>query len=848
MSNVTLQFRPLTSGDDGYWTSSGSFYNNSAALYVVKDFSGVERASFITFKNTIIPKNAIITSAILKLRNVDDFGSTPQDYNIYCENVAVPTALSTAAQADALSLTDAVPWSVAQRSAIYYDSSDIKSIIQVLVDKDDWDIGKNIRVVIKQPSNVGGLPYWLGLAAGTAVLPILEVTWTLPTDWMIKNSGVAGDDGYIYNTNYEFHSGETSIALGGEDPRGVLYDRNGWFRFPSVGIPNARTINHAYLILTCKTSGGSPSTLVSYFNDEVNPIAPTTRPEYDGKSLSPGVNSWDGDFALAESIYHSPELKTDLKSIIDKVGWASGQALMLLVKDNNGVYTNNVPAYVYAYDNGSKYPLLLIQLAPISSPSGVGGVGGDHKETISWPTVAGAASYNLYWSLTPGVTKLNGTKIEGATSPYEHTDLTGDTIYYYVVTAVDAIGESEDSAEVSAKTDLPIPAAPDMSVLGGDKKITVSWPPVAFAASYNLYWSISLGVTVETGTKISGVTNSYDHTGLLENTAYFYIATSVNASGESGPSAEARVVTENPNPAPPLGVGAIGGEKKVTVSWLPSPIAVYYNIYWSRTTGVTKANGFKIEGVTSPYEHLFRLNGIHYYYIVTTVSVVGEGYASAEASARTNSYTAPPTPPAPDPVQFLGGAVGNAPYLMLFTSQYQNSGNLLNFADKILESADDVVAALETFLAAFDLDTAIGDQLDILGEIIGASRYLKFTPTGWDTLGGVVPPRLDSATYRLLLKATIGINHWDGRISSIKPLWEALFPDGYLVIKDELDMSITVTPAGVFSNLILQLISHDLIIPRPEGVLINYVFGEMPFFGFDLDNEYIAGFDHGKWA
>ena len=69
--------------------------------------------------------------------------------------------------------------------------------------------------------------------------------------------------------------------------------------------------------------------------------------------------------------------------------------------------------------------------------------------SISWSSVSGATSYNIYWSTTSGVTKTTGTKLTGVTSPYTHTGLTNGTTYYYVVTAVNSYGESSESSQVS---------------------------------------------------------------------------------------------------------------------------------------------------------------------------------------------------------------------------------------------------------------------------------------------------------------------------------------------------------------------------------------------------------------
>ena len=91
-------------------------------------------------------------------------------------------------------------------------------------------------------------------------------------------------------------------------------------------------------------------------------------------------------------------------------------------------------------------------------PIGITAAGGTQQVTISWPTTSGATSYNVYYSTTAGVTISNGTKITGATSPYTQTGLLGGTTYYYIVTAVNSVGESTASAQVTATTTTLAPA------------------------------------------------------------------------------------------------------------------------------------------------------------------------------------------------------------------------------------------------------------------------------------------------------------------------------------------------------------------------------------------------------
>jgi hypothetical protein len=143
---------------------------------------------------------------------------------------------------------------------------------------------------------------------------------------------------------------------------------------------------------------------------------------------------------------------------------------------------------------------------------------------------------------------------------------------------------------------------------------------------------------------------------------------------------------------------------------------------------------------------------------------------------------------------------------------------------------------------AFDLDSAVGVQLDALGSIAAAFRTVGFQPSGG------VSPVLDDETYRIYIKAKIAANQWDGTITTLYPIWNSLFPAGQLVIADNQNMTATILMTGSFTSILQDLITNGYIVPRPEGVQYSYVFAELPAFGFDLDNAFIAGFDVGKFS
>jgi len=73
----------------------------------------------------------------------------------------------------------------------------------------------------------------------------------------------------------------------------------------------------------------------------------------------------------------------------------------------------------------------------------------------------------------------------------------------------------------------------NLKAVPGNQQITLSWDPAPGATSYNVYWSTSRDVGTTNGTLIANVSNPYIHTGLLDNTTYYYVVTAVANGLES---------------------------------------------------------------------------------------------------------------------------------------------------------------------------------------------------------------------------------------------------------------------------------------------------------------------------
>lgn len=154
-------------------------------------------------------------------------------------------------------------------------------------------------------------------------------------------------------------------------------------------------------------------------------------------------------------------------------------------------------------------------------------------------------------------------------------------------------------------------------------------------------------------------------------------------------------------------------------------------------------------------------------------------------------------------------------YLNRITSEHKNKPRLIELVKARLEPFIDLCELLEDIDKSFDLDTASGAQLDIIGQYVGVSRLLDFQPNSADSL-------LPDAYYRMLLKARISLNNWDGSIEGIKNIWGTVFPEYEIQIVDKQDMTMEARIIGLETLFENELVQHGYITPKPMGVLIDY--------------------------
>lgn len=212
-------------------------------------------------------------------------------------------------------------------------------------------------------------------------------------------------------------------------------------------------------------------------------------------------------------------------------------------------------------------------------------------------------------------------------------------------------------------------------------------------------------------------------------------------------------------------------------------------------------------------------------------------------------------------------------YTELLPSANADKPNFLAVLAAFLQPFVDEQNTLASIVDKYDLDTAVGVQLDVVGQWVGFGRRVAVPLAGvyfaldasdvgldqgvwWqpgDSLSELVS--LDDETYRLMLKTKIAANYWDGSLTQLQEIFASFFavsPGTFSFVVDNFNMTMTIGISGVVPGLIFQTLFLNTHVPfPPAAVLSNVVITSQdgaPIFGLDIDNDYIGGLDHGAWA
>jgi fibronectin type 3 domain-containing protein len=173
-------------------------------------------------------------------------------------------------------------------------------------------------------------------------------------------------------------------------------------------------------------------------------------------------------------------------------------------------------------------------------PATLSATPGNTQVSLSWPASSGATSYNVKRATIPGgpYTTVGST----AGTSFTNTGLTNGSTYFYVVTAVNASGESGNSPEASATPQGVVPAPPTGVTASANKpgRLSVRWTQstTAGVTQNGIFRRTSTGTYPATPTATIPANTQYQNDGLTRGTTYCYVVTAISSAGPSAPSNE----------------------------------------------------------------------------------------------------------------------------------------------------------------------------------------------------------------------------------------------------------------------------------------------------------------------
>jgi len=210
-------------------------------------------------------------------------------------------------------------------------------------------------------------------------------------------------------------------------------------------------------------------------------------------------------------------------------------------------------------------------------------------------------------------------------------------------------------------------------------------------------------------------------------------------------------------------------------------------------------------------------------------------------------------------------------YLNLLILQYSDLPKAEQTITALIAKYEEVYNVILQFEEAFDVDTAVGVQLDTIGKVVGLNRtvpdvipkvYFGFADTpNTDTFSKapffrtfdntLTDTQLNDSDYRFFIKAKIAKNVVTAKMIdddlSIQDAIAFMFGDAAYV-SDNQDMTMTLYIDETYPTRLLTFLSALNLIPRPQAVGIKYaIIISSKTFGFN-NNPNAVGFEQGKFA
>ncbi|MFH5186323.1 S-layer homology domain-containing protein [Paenibacillus sp. TAB 01] len=281
-------------------------------------------------------------------------------------------------------------------------------------------------------------------------------------------------------------------------------------------------------------------------------------------------------------------------------------------------------------------------------------------------TSLSGANADAFGITQPAATKLQTSEPSTTFNVYAKNNLPPGTYTALVTVSGDQITPVTFHVEqVVQPNDSPIL----QSVVPGDSHAVVTWQEVPGASAYKVYKSLapdSYGTLQET---VGESVYQLDITGLANGVTYYFSVSAIKGDTESAHSGQMSARPQIPAPGAPTILSAVGGDRKVSLTWSPVDTTVGYSVYSSEFSGSYGENFLVVGGTEANVDVPGLINGHTYYFIVKAVNAGGSSEPSQEVSATPLAVPAAPTD--------VTATAGNGKATVSFTPSADNGGSVI---------------------------------------------------------------------------------------------------------------------------------------------------------------------------
>ena len=361
---------PVTANGDDLYVDSGGFYSDTTGnLWFGRHDNGSttnDQGIYVRFANVAIPAGATITNAYVTFR-LDDRNAVVDDTAtvvLHDTDNAVPPSSQPAF--DALPRTTANaswpmvatwPWDHAAQTP------DLKTALQEVVDRAGWVQGNAVGVIVEDPTPGSGTNNW-GFVAhdiNPSRAAVLHIDYTTgsgggggggggTTGTVDRTISADADDVMVDSSG--FHSTTTgNLWFGVWNDSGTIKDESLYLRFTNITVPVGATVTNAYVTMRLDDHYGSADDTATVRLANVDDAqvpwsysAFTSMARTTQTASWPMIANWPWDTQA-----QSPDLTALVQAVVDRPGWASGNAVGVFVEDPTPGTSTNDWGFV-AYD------------------------------------------------------------------------------------------------------------------------------------------------------------------------------------------------------------------------------------------------------------------------------------------------------------------------------------------------------------------------------------------------------------------------------------------------------------------------------------------------------------------